>query len=204
MAWQPGTSLLLQRTRSPANRKASDTTGVTAAAHLLLVLSGVHHVHRDNIVEEVAKAEDEIVVEDVVALGEDVAVTLFGHGDAGEAGKEGEGAAGELVPNVQDAVGLDPKVLAEPFAEAAVLEEGGEAVEDEGEEGGAEDKLGDTADETRLVHPGVKHAETGRKNSLDKDTGSSNFTTLTVYILSLCLFITLRLHFHSELINSYH
>ena len=117
---------------------------------------GVDHVHRDDVVEEVAEPEDEIVVEDVEPVGELVAVALPGHGDPGEAGEEGERAAGQLVPDVQDARRLDAECLAELLTRDAVFEKVGDGTKYEREEDDPENELDNACEDTRLVNGGVE------------------------------------------------
>ena len=117
---------------------------------------GVDHVHRDNVVEEVAEPEDEIVVEDVEPVGELVAVALPRHGDPGETGEEGERAAGQLVPDVQDARRLDAERLAELLSGDAVFEEVGDGTKNEREEDDPEKELDNACEDTRLVDGGVE------------------------------------------------
>ena len=96
------------------------------------------------------------LVEDVETVGELVAVALPGHGDPGEAGEEGERAARQLVPDVQDARRLDAERLAELLSRDAVFEKVGDSTKYEREEDDPEKELDNAGEDTRLVDGGVE------------------------------------------------
>jgi len=93
----------------------------------------------------------------MISLVETVPITLPGHSDSSEAGKEGEGAAGELVTNVENAIVLDLEVITEEPSEYAVLEEADDTVEYKRKEDYSENELDSSCDNVRLVHSGVEH-----------------------------------------------
>ena len=130
--------------------------------YLLLVFRRKNHVHRDNVVEKVAETEDEIVVEDVVAVGEVVAdVALARHRHPRHASQKGKRTARQLVSNIQDSIRLDVKFLAKLFSREAVLQKVADSTKYEREEDDAEDEFDCPGEKTGLVHSWIEqHVET--------------------------------------------
>ena len=125
------------------------------------------HEHRDNVVEKVAEAKDEIVVEDVEAFGKFVPrVTLFCYCDSRQTGEKGKGTACQLVPDIQDSVCLYLESLAELFSRHAVLQKVGDSAKYEGEEDDSEEELDCSREKTRLVGGWIElHVESGNFKS---------------------------------------
>ena len=115
------------------------------------------HEHGDDVVEKVAETKDEIVVEDVVAVGELVPIALLRHHDPRHAGEEGKRTARQLVTNIQDSIRLDLKSLAELFPRHTVLQKVGDSTKYEREEDDAEDEFDCPCEKTRLVGGWVEH-----------------------------------------------
>ena len=195
------------------------TFSASYLSYLLLVFRRKDHEHGDDVVEKVAEAKDEIVVEDVVAVGELVPVALLRHRDPRHAGEEGKRTARQLVTNIQDSIRLDLKSLAELFPRHTVLQKVGDSTKDEREEDDSEDKLNCSCEKTRLVGGRVeRHLESvestfrltsnlsKEKQQIGQCSGigcaaafSSTLRNIEIVAaaLSLSLSSLLRQHFHT-------
>ena len=127
------------------------TFSASYLSYLLLVFRRKDHEHGDDVVEKVAEAKDEIVVEDVVAVGELVPVALLRHRDPRHACEEGKRTARQLVTNIQDSIRLDLKSLAELFPRHTVLQKVGDSTKYEREEDDAKNEFNCSSEKTRLV-----------------------------------------------------